>query len=140
LILAAAPALAQVYRWVDENGVTHYGERAPQGTKATEVQDKLATPAPSGKTPRDDWQEKDRELRQRQLQTQAAEAKKAQDDARRRQICAEQRDALTRLKTARRTYKLDANGERIYDDDDQREARIAKQEQIVAQNCPSEGH
>src|SRR5882672_6834987 len=32
LILAAAvgPAFAQVYKWVDERGVTHYGERPPQ--------------------------------------------------------------------------------------------------------------
>src|SRR5262249_51913194 len=42
LAVAAAPAFAQVFKWVDERGVTHYGERPPQGAKATEVQDKLA--------------------------------------------------------------------------------------------------
>jgi hypothetical protein len=46
LVLAAlaAPAYAQVFKWVDERGVTHYGERPPQGGKATEVPDKLGTP------------------------------------------------------------------------------------------------
>jgi hypothetical protein len=47
LAVAAAPALAQVYKWVDERGVTHYGERPPRGSKATEVQNKLASPPPS---------------------------------------------------------------------------------------------
>src|SRR5258706_13780417 len=43
----AAPALAQVYKWVDERGVTHYGERPPKGGKASEVPDRLRPP-PSG--------------------------------------------------------------------------------------------
>lgn len=47
LAAAAAPAFAQVFKWVDERGVTHYGERPPSGAKATEVQDKLASPPPS---------------------------------------------------------------------------------------------
>ena len=41
----AVPAFAQVYKWVDERGVTHYGERPPQGRKSTEVPHKLGTPA-----------------------------------------------------------------------------------------------
>jgi len=30
-------AAAQVYKWVDENGVTHYAEVAPHGVPATEI-------------------------------------------------------------------------------------------------------
>src|SRR3989449_6300051 len=45
---AAMPAFAQVYRWVDERGVTHYGERPPQGSKASEGPNRLASPAPGG--------------------------------------------------------------------------------------------
>src|SRR5882672_6266397 len=44
----AAPAFAQVYKWVDERGVTHYGERPPQGGKASEVPNRLASPAAGG--------------------------------------------------------------------------------------------
>lgn len=32
---AMAPASAQVYKWVDERGVTHYSERPPASAKAT---------------------------------------------------------------------------------------------------------
>lgn len=41
----ALPVFAQVYKWVDERGVTHYGERPPQGAKASEVPDRLGSPA-----------------------------------------------------------------------------------------------
>ena len=53
---------AQVYKWVDERGVTHYGERTPQGRKGQEVQNKLANPAPgpgAGKAP--SWQEQEQD-------------------------------------------------------------------------------
>jgi Domain of unknown function (DUF4124) len=35
-------AQAQIYKWVDEKGVTHYGQKAPEGAKTTEV--KISTP------------------------------------------------------------------------------------------------
>src|SRR5258707_3194670 len=50
-LATAAPAFAQVYKWVDERGVTHYGERPPQGSKASEVPNRLASPAPGGAGP-----------------------------------------------------------------------------------------
>ena len=31
LLLAAAGASAQQYKWVDRNGVVHYGDRPPDG-------------------------------------------------------------------------------------------------------------
>jgi Domain of unknown function (DUF4124) len=35
-------ASAQIYKWVDEKGVTHYGQKAPEGKRTTEV--KISTP------------------------------------------------------------------------------------------------
>jgi hypothetical protein len=134
LWLAAGAAFGQVYRWVDEKGVTHYGAQPPQGAKAREVEDKLANPA--GTAPRgEDWQEREREFRQRQIQAGQAGAKKEQDTERRRAMCNEQRDLLNRLRQAPRTYRLDEKGERVYLEDSQRESTIARQEQIVAQYC-----
>ena len=38
-ILAAAPAQAETYhKWVDENGVTHYGLKPPEDSRSEEVQ------------------------------------------------------------------------------------------------------
>ena len=49
LLLAAAPAAAQVYRWVDANGTVHYSQSAPPaGVKATVtgIQAKEGPPTP----------------------------------------------------------------------------------------------
>ena len=136
LFLAAAPAFAQVYKWVDEKGGTHYGERPPQGSKAREVEKKLASPLPATPGRTEDWQQKDRELRQRQIQAEAAEEKKQQTAKRQREQCDQQRDLLERLKMGRRSYSLNAQGERVYLDDSERDAAIARQEKLVAERCP----
>jgi hypothetical protein len=42
LSLAAGPALAQVYKWVDEKGVVNYSNEAPADRKATQLDPKAA--------------------------------------------------------------------------------------------------
>lgn len=47
-MLAAPPALAQVYRWVDEQGVTHLSsEKPPAGVKAERIDIKTSSPGKS---------------------------------------------------------------------------------------------
>ena len=36
-VVLSSAAAAQIYKWVDENGVTHYAEVAPHGVPATEI-------------------------------------------------------------------------------------------------------
>jgi len=110
----AAPAFAQVYKWVDERGVTHYGERPPQGSKASEVPNKLSSPAPESVTP----QPKDQGQAQGPTQAEKAEDRRKQEETRRQEQCNQQRDLLARLK--QRSDNLDA---------------IARQEKLVAEQC-----
>lgn len=133
----AGLAAAQVYKWVDERGVTHYAEQPPQGAKATQVPSSSATPAPGSAPRADDYQQKDMEFRQRRIQAEAAEENRRQEASRRREQCSRQRDVLVRLREARRMYALNESGERIYMDDAGREAAIAQQEQLVARLCQS---
>lgn len=54
LIAQAAPAADQVYRWVDGQGVVHYGDHPPEGVKATLVGVKpntvqIASPEPASR-------------------------------------------------------------------------------------------
>ena len=46
VLLVAPGAQAQIYKWVDEKGQTHYEERPPDG-KDTKDTKKMAAPAPS---------------------------------------------------------------------------------------------
>jgi uncharacterized protein DUF4124 len=135
LMLSAGAAFGQVYRWVDEKGVTHYGAEPPRGTQSRPVEDKLATPPGSGAPRTEDWQEKDRQFRQRQIRAGEAEERKEQEAQRRRTLCNEQRDLLVRLKQSPRVYRLNDRGEREYQDDSERDKAIVRQEQLVAQQC-----
>jgi glutaredoxin len=57
-------ALGQVYRWTDEKGRTHYGDKPPAERAATEVQNRISSyagpakvssaPAPAAKAPSGD--------------------------------------------------------------------------------------
>jgi len=125
LVAVATPAFAQVYKWVDERGVTHYGERPPQGRKASEVPHKLGTPGP-GSTVRESPPPQDRSPQQGQTpsqgQAQAAPPldREAQDALRRQEQCTQQRDLLARLK---QNPQLDVSG------------AVARQEKTVADLC-----
>src|SRR5260221_4379826 len=114
-LAVAAPALAQVYKWVDERGVTHYGERPPQGGKASEVPDRLASP-PSGavtgsqgstqSNPRQgESPPSEREPRPSAPQTEHADARQT----RRPEQCTHQPDLLTPFSVNRRPGSPDSN-------------------------------
>jgi hypothetical protein len=122
----AAPAFAQVYKWVDERGVTHYGERPPQGSKANEVPSRLGSPFPGSATGSQGSSQpnpgpgeiapKDREPGPSATQTGRTEDKQS----RRQEQCNQQRDLLARLTQTPRPDIADA---------------IARQERLVAEQC-----
>jgi hypothetical protein len=130
------PASAQVYKWVDENGRTHYGERPPQNAKAREVEQRLASPGPAAGTANpSNWKEKDLEFRGRRIQAEQAETKQKQQEAAEIQACNQARDSLSRMKSARRMYRLDEKGGRVYRDNEESQATIAQMEQRIGQYC-----
>jgi len=111
----ATPALAQVYKWVDERGVTHYGERPPQGRKASEVPNKLGSPggggpAPSDAPPQSSAPKTDAAVEQRP------------ETARREEQCRQQRELLARLKQSPQTTA-------------EHYGAIARQQKIVTEQC-----
>ena len=130
------PAQAQMYKWVDEKGVTHYGERPPQGKKAQEVEQRLANPAGApGKAAQPGWKEQELEFRKRRIEAEQTEAKDKQQEASRRRNCNQARDQLAQMKTARRVYRLNEAGERVFQSDEERNAAIARMEQQLAERC-----
>jgi len=71
LALIAAPAYAELYKWVDAQGKTHYSDK-PDGAGKAKV-DELRTDAPPTKTAAaapavPDWKKQEAEYRQRQAQ------------------------------------------------------------------------
>jgi hypothetical protein len=132
-LAVAAPALAQVYKWVDERGVTHYGERPPQGGKASEVPDRLASP-PSGAVaaPQASTQSNPRQAEspprqgesppsEREPRPSTPQTEQTDDrQTRRQEQCNQQRELLARLKQSPQPENSDA---------------IARQEKLAAEQC-----
>lgn len=136
-LLAASAAHAQVYRWVDEQGKVHYGERPPSGAKANPVQDKLAAPpgAPAPKAAPDaSQQERDFQRRRMEREQQEASEQKAAEKA--KQQCERERTRLAQLRNVRRIQSgVDEKGNLSYMSDAERADAIASQEGAVARAC-----
>lgn len=128
-------ATAQVYKWVDENGVTHYGERPPQNRKAQTVETKPMTAPGSSPARPPDWQEKNLEFQKRRIER-AQQAEREQQEAQeKRKRCIVARDDLEYMQSARRLYDLNDKGERVYLDDAERSAAIERARRGVEKSC-----
>jgi hypothetical protein len=105
--LAVAPASAQLYKWVDERGVTHYGEKPP-ANKGAPVKLRDATggprpeePASSSRTPRrqeTELQRQDREFQERQARR---DRELADEQRRQRDSAPSERSRASECRTAR---------------------------------------
>lgn len=133
------PAHAQVYKWVDEKGVTQYGQRPPADNKGQRMKlpdspPPAARDAASAKDPLAKIREQDTEFKRRQIARQATEAKDFQEAAARNQWCIEAKDDLERKRHAR-IYDLNDKGERVFKSDATRDAYLANIEASYKQHC-----
>jgi hypothetical protein len=139
LSIVAVPAAAQVYKWVDDKGVTHYGERPPQGKDARALESRpAASPPPPATSPgsgAQDWQAKEQDLRRRRVAAEQAEDRQKQQDKATATWCSQARDQLKQLQAAGSVYHLNDKGERVFQSDAERNATLARYEQQIAQHC-----
>jgi len=134
---SAAPVPAQMYKCVDERGVTHYTDKPRPGCKGSEVDIRPAPPL-SGKVQehKEDLMGAEREFRRRQIERD----RKDQDEARKleaqKRRCASMHSQYQRLSNARGVYRTNEKGERVYVEDAERERRLAQMKSDIARQCP----
>ncbi|HEY6241370.1 MAG TPA: DUF4124 domain-containing protein [Burkholderiales bacterium] len=139
LMATAATVSGQVYKWVDERGVTHYGERPPQGGKASEVPNRLASPPPGttgnqGSAPPSNPNSRQGEALPKDQDSRPGtiQAEEDRQAAKRQQQCNQQRALLAHLKQSPAGFTLNQKGEQIPLDNSE---AIARQEKLVAEQC-----
>jgi len=141
LPLAAAPAVAALYKWVDANGRTVYSDQVPPGVKAEPVG---AAPPPANPNAAKDLANQDAEFRKRQMER-AEDAKKGDkaraDNAKLTTLCAQARAQIANLRTEQMViYRLNEKGERVVMDEAARRAEIGRVEALMRdRNCPPGG-
>ncbi len=134
---AAAPA--QTYKWTDQNGRVQYGD-VPPGD-ATNVT-RLKGGATAGSAPEAKQDAKpltpEQAFQKRQQEREQADQKASQErnQAEQKRVnCEQARASVRQLETGQRVATIGASGERVFLDDDQRAAQLARAQKSVAEWC-----
>jgi len=142
LIMCTTPGLAagaSVYKWTDENGVTHFGDRQPTGSKAEQVDVRSGNRSPTGE--RQSPQERLNELEQNQQNEAQEREETAAEEARRKQReanCATARSNLDVINSNARIRTEDEDGELRYLSPEEIDERRQEFEKVVEENCNPE--
>jgi hypothetical protein len=135
-LLLAAPASAQVYKWVDKDGKVHYSDKAPKNANA---KDMGIASKPTDAAAVDADLEALKARGQAVDEDMAARQKVAQDDAaakaERERQCLNAKADLNVLERVNRVVTVGADGKETYATDAQAEARRAQARQKVADLC-----
>lgn len=141
LILIFAPALvsaAQVYKWTDGNGVTHFGDRQPTGTKAEQIRVKSGTPQLTRQpaTAQEQLDELDKR-QQDEAGRAAAENEEVEGHAQRDANCQAARQNLGIISKNGR-IRMTENGEQRFLTAEEIAQQKLRLEEIVEQSCSEE--
>lgn len=139
-LLGASPHAAEVYKWVDKNGKTHFGDKPPPHVTGAETLDVRPAPTSGNHAPSDAARRARRQrllddyAEQRSEKKLAAEKKKQQEQERKRR-CAQARDNLENMRNASYLYDLDDKGERVVHSNESRQKMEREAERLIAQHC-----
>ncbi len=143
----------EVFRWTDENGVVHFGDRPPEGQKTQTInipQTHRSGSAGTGPSP-DDAQPGNEsnapdvpgepetvplslaDQKREQIATERRERRETREETER--MCARHRQRLTQMEPARRVFYTDENGQSVRMDDDVRMDLIEEDKAFIAKNC-----
>ena len=136
LVFSASAVAGEIYKWVDEDGNVHYEDR-PTGDEVERVAVVSNNTSRSSVQASIDARRAHESARADARSQKEEEQRKAEEVARitaeREQKCADSRSRMENYLQARRLYKEDENGERVYLDDEQvMEARAEAQDDIQA--------
>lgn len=132
LSLAVLPAQAEIYRWVDEQGRVHFGERPVQGAERVEVQPQII--------------QRDDQVRQREENLQRIMDVRSQERAAEQKQRAEQRTQqlawcermgreLARFDSRIYWYEEDASGKKVEVDRRRVEQRRSELKKQIEERC-----
>jgi len=138
LALLASPVLGQaVYKWADEQGRIHYGDR-PGRSNASSVGTR-APPAPTLDTEAAERRVQQRRLLEAFVEERREQKERAVQTEHNEQVrvanCAQARDQVRGMETAGRIYDLDGQGNRRYLDEAARSSALARAREAVNRWC-----
>ena len=134
LTLSATSMASQVYKWVDEKGITHFGANPPQGQTATSVNTTVAQPKIPAAVAKPAAPAADSGAAEQQAIDAKVKQQVAKDAAERKKYCESVRTNLAQLQNNPR-LRTEVNGEQVRLGEDQRQAKIAEAQKAIKDNC-----
>lgn len=140
LVFSAADAIAtdEIYRWVDENGVVHFGDRpdGQAGVEKVEVQENQNSNTPTASAPAaTDASQEPSYAQQRRDER----AKKHEEAAEKEQAiaagCEQRRQLVAQLEPSTRVMVRLEDGTVTRMDDNKRLETLAEAKAYIAENC-----
>lgn len=135
-LFAALATASGVYKWVDDQGKVHYGDRPPAAAKPTEVEiEKKPVPSATDTGRQEKTQrlldaiESDREREKK------AAAREAAISAQRKRNCAIAKRRVEILERANNVSTSGDDGERKYLNDNERASAMKQARQLVREWC-----
>ena len=141
--LVAVSVHAEIFKWVDENGTVHYGDKPTAGSQTIDVRQHKKSVKPSISSDSDEEELTREEKRQRvidmleedRLAKNEARQKKKNEQAKKRRKCNSMKDYQKRAKNAGRMYQLDKDGNRVYMSQNQKSKSEQKLQKRIKKSC-----
>lgn len=134
------PSVAQVYKWVDENGKVHFSDKPPVTAKTetvnlnhSKVSDERQREIKQQRLQRQQELLETMEKERKSLENQRAEQRQAKKEH--EVLCAKLKKNKEKALWATHFYSTDKNGERVYDDEKTAEAFRQKTVDAYDQTC-----
>ncbi len=133
LLALSAPAMAgQVYKWVDAQGVTHFGAQPPQDQPATSIN--TATPPAKPATPKAAATFDSEPDSEQKAIDQKVKQQVAAQEAERKKYCETVRTNLAQLENNPR-LRVEVDGETHRLKEEERQQRISDAKKAIVDNC-----
>ena len=132
-LLIPASGQTAIYKWVDENGKTHYGSQKPASQNAEKLNIKIKQPEITQDEAIDD-KEKPVKKDQKQVDKEEETAPKMSAKEKKR-LCVAAKSEVSKIEAKGRIRERDANGNSRYLTDKERDARLAEAKKDVREMC-----
>lgn len=137
MLVAAGPAGAVLYKWIDANGRVSYSDQPPPANVKAEIVS--GTPVASAPEAVREManQEMDLKKREKQRADDQKKMEKARSDAAaQEQMCGEMRSRIRLYQSEKNIARVNEKGETVYLDDTMKNQERERLEIIMRERCP----
>ena len=136
LLFFSALVNAGIYKWTDENGKVHYGDKPTASSAELNISVEQSSNTTSGDETREERRQR---ISDSMTEDRLARDKKKTEDkqkkADKKRLCNQSKDRLKNYKRANRLYNLKKDGNRNILSDESRKKAISDLEKEIRRNC-----